>query len=183
MPELICPVTQGLRNELLAADAMITTHREKGANDRAHYGEAVQQLEALALSLLAAPTVGSLLQPRQDLARIDLAPDGALAKHLAEVVEYLRTTATDLLREIAGPLSLYASDHVRTAMGHLAALYNLAVTSIRRVAEEDLMAIRKNGLLDLLVVADAIAQVRNGAVAELAAEAADSGDLGGAPSA
>jgi hypothetical protein len=171
MPELICPVTQGLRNELLAADAMITTHREKGANDRAHYGEAVQQLEALALSLLAAPTVGSLLQPRQDIARIDLAPDGALCKHLAEVVEYLRTTATDLLREIAGPLSLYASDHVRTAMGHLSALYNLAVTSIRRVAEEDLMAIRKNGVLDLLTAADALALVRLGETDETAADA------------
>lgn len=151
-------VTLQLRNSLTETEAFIEKLSSLGLNDKTHYGRTVRQLESLSLALLGCASAGSLLAPRTDGARIDLAPNTMLSQKLAASSDYLGNHAANLLRHHGGALSTYDATHTRKALDMLKALHNLALTSVRRMAEEDLQDIRDNGVSGLLRAADALAQ-------------------------
>lgn len=161
---MVVPVTAQLRSSLTETEAFIEKLSSLGLNDKTHYGRTVRQLESLSLALLGCSSAGSLLVPKTDGARIDLAPNGRLPQKLTECVDYLGNHAANLLRHHGGALSSYDATLTRSALDQLKALHNLALTSIRRMAEEDLQDIRDNGVSGLLRAADALAQYAHGAV-------------------
>lgn len=159
---LVVPVTAQLRSSLTETEALIENLSTLGLNDKTHYGRTVAQLESLSLALLGCSSAGSLLVPKTGGARIDLAPNGRLSQKLTECADYLGNHAANLLRYHGGALSTYDATHTRSALDRLKALHNLALTSVRRMAEEDLQDIRDNGVSGLLRAADALAQYAHG---------------------
>lgn len=155
---MVVPVTAHLRSSLTETEAFIERLSSLGLNDKTHYGRTVRQLESLSLALLGCASAGSLLVPKTDGARIDLAPYTMLSQKLAAASDYLGNHAANLLRYHGGALSTYDATHTRSALDQLKALHNLALTSVRRMAEEDLQDIRDNGVSGLLRAADALAQ-------------------------
>lgn len=162
--EMIVFVTKQLGNELAAtgrvlaaADKDAATPR-KGVNDKTHYTEVTEQLEALTVAVLGAASAQPFIgMATVTGARFDLGASTVLAHHVSATVGYLRNTATPLVA--AGEFSLYQSDNAGVALAMLRKLSGLVLSGIVKQAEGDLVAVRGKGASTLVAAADRLAKL------------------------
>lgn len=160
---MLVPVTDKLRDELVAAGVLLDTLDKNttkvGAaklNDRAHFTRVVDQLESLVIAALSASSSTPLTRTKSLGASFDMGSRTTLARHVSETVAYLRSNATELLGR--GNFSNQTSDNTTYALAFLKTLNGLLLTGIVKQAEADLERVRSLGIGSLLAAAEVLAK-------------------------
>lgn len=153
MSEQITAVTPQLASAMTRAAAVFkgieaATQKPK---DLDSYAEVCGYLEDLTMAVLGSTSSLSLINVRPTGARFDIGYGTDLAEHVTESVEYLRNTASELIR--SGNLSKYESSHTDRVASMLRIMYRMITGAIVRQAKADLDSTWKDGGPEMLLKA------------------------------
>lgn len=145
---IIAPVTDQLRRELVTTSLLLDRVNGAELNDVDHFTPIVGRLEEVAVSILGAMSAAPMTGPQPLTARFSLSHEMPLSGRLIDVVGYLRDTAAELLH--SGGFDKHTGVLAEVALSQLKALYSLLLASITQQSEQDLKAVRRQGVVALI---------------------------------
>jgi hypothetical protein len=160
---MLVPVTARLAGEMEKTQELI---REMSGitqliNDRHHYVDAAQRLEALVMAALsAASSITPTARNVQAFAKFDMGAQTMLAREITNAVGYLRDVASELLAE--GEFSQYSREDTDRVFAHLETLHQILEGAILTQAKINLAEIAATGTRPLIETANELAAARWG---------------------
>lgn len=134
----------------------------KRLNDRDNYLTVVTQLDELARAVMSATAAAPLLGSQKLDARFRTDAGGSVRDALASATAYLVNEASGIVASDVRTLSNYENANVDKAYQLLSMLHRALVTSVRAMANLDLIDIGRNGVMATLAVASIIAEIASG---------------------